>query len=243
MDVFFEANTPYFIPVEFTGINTGSTSQAFTVRIRQLTFVGHSNDDPGELTASPAIWSIENDVINQNYNVVHKEDMTVVRANTETSSITGYRDFNAEIFIYVGHGTPGFVCYDGSDEDSYLEAESLPDMSNCELAIWGCCWSNTSEGEDNWISFDTGDSLADISLERGAQVVIAWDIQVYNLYLMNYLNVLFEQLAQGQTVAMASSIALQRLQDRIGEYDFEADRVNAFIEATKLYGNGNQILF
>ncbi|MBQ9098596.1 MAG: RICIN domain-containing protein [Clostridia bacterium] len=194
VDVFFEANTPYFIPVEFTGINTGGTSQAFTIRIRQLTFVGHSApyDTENGIDMAIDIDRVRTYCNQMNILFNHKTNMTVAQAKASLS------DFNADIFVYSGHGASGYACYEKSVFGMF-DADDLPDMSNCELAVWDCCKSALP----SW-----GDSVASKSVENGARAAVGWSDEIRAGYSEDFMDVFFRWLSWGSSVRDAARYAI-----------------------------------
>lgn len=232
MDVFLKAGTTYQVAVS----SSNDVSESFSIRIRQMSFVGHSCNEGNLNTADFVIDAAEVGLGWMNYNIEHRTDMTTDAAETSTSSLTGYRDFNAEVFIYAGHGTPGYARYDGGLLFGRFDADDLPDMSNCELVIWACCESDLPNSEH---------SLAQASIARGAKTVIAWDIEVNGSQLEIYLRQLFINLYNGNNVLTASNNALAVLTSKINENieGLKESEVSAFIAATEIRGSQSNILY
>lgn len=235
-DVFCQAGTTYYITVYSKNPVDGSTTN-FSIRVRQLTAVGHACDDGIQSIARGAITSAKNTLASAGVYAVTKDYMTAARVKSENEGemnpITGYRDFNSEIFMYVGHGDPGYARYDGTKKSEYVAAGDLPDdMSNCELALWGCCYSADAPL--------FGDSMAEKSCENGAKTAIGWTIAIDKNHISLYISQFFNSLVQGTTILSASNIALSALESNA---NLNALEVAQFISSIEYYGNTNNIIF
>lgn len=215
-DVFFAANKNYYLYVfdEYNNLDS-----KYTLRVRQLTATYHSHTFPNDINL---ILDSSN---NMNLYIDTKHNMTVSRAKNETNALTGRRDFDSEIFVYSGHGSAGYACYDGLSLLSWFGASELPDMSNCELAIWDCCESNKK-----YIIR----SLVSESLNKGAKTVIGWTESIPAASAEKYMDRLFEQLTLGLSVKEASN-------NSIAQNSFAA--TNAIVSSISIQGNVNNIIY
>jgi len=215
-DVFLEANRNYYIHIFDLYNNLDSK---YTLRVRQLTATYHSHTFPNDINL------IMDSSINMNLHIDVKHNMTVSRAKTETNPLTGNRDFNSEIFVYSGHGSAGYACYDGSTLLNWFGASELPSMANCELAIWDCCRSNKKF---------LVRSLVSESLNQGAKTVIGWSDDIYASASEAYMNRLFEQLALGLSVKEASD-------NSIAQNSFAS--TDSIVSSISIQGDINNIIY
>ena len=220
LDVFLKADTTYYLFIFDTNYNFNSN---YSIRVRQFVATYHSHDFPNDINRI----SDSSDQMNLLY--THKENMTVARAKKECNEITGLRDFNSEIFVYSGHGSHGYACYDGGNNFSkWFGASELPSMNNCELAIWDCCLSAAAN-----VVIETT-SLVDKSIAKGAKTVIGWSESIGSSSAENYMDKFFEQLALGKTVKQASDNSI--LQNHFAS-------TNVIVSSIKIAGNNDNIIF
>ena len=212
LDVFLKADTTYYLNIFDTDYSLNSD---YSIRVRQFVATYHSHDFPND------IIRILDSSKDMNLNYIHKEDMTVARAKKECNELTGLRDFNSEIFVYSGHGTAGYACYEGSN----FGASKLPSMNNCELAIWDCCQSNKK--------FIIR-SLVSESIAQGAKTVIGWSENIGSSSAENYMDKLFEQLALGLTVKQASDNSI--IQNHFAS-------TNEIVSSIAIAGNNDNIIY
>ena len=229
-DVFCEAGVTYYVTVYSKNPVDGSATN-FSIRARQLTAVAHSCNDEDGNTADFVIWAFDSLIEDMNYRFLHREDMTVSQAEETCVSLTGYRDFNAEIFVYAGHGLYGNARYDGTNIWNSFDANSLPDMSNCDLAIWACC---------NSASPTSGDSMGSVSYENGAKVVFSWKGKIKNSHLECFLFHLFDSLNGGATISAAKNYALSKLMENS---TYIPSEVEDFVNDIEVYGDEQFIVF
>lgn len=206
-----EIKCVYYIPVVHVASAKNNAEESFSVRIRQLSFVGHSDDDErgtinvsDDLIMSQDIENIEDSIRAMNMYYTHKEEITATQALTSTDPLTNYRDFNADIYVYAGHGSEGNINYEISYiagvEDDLYPSSSLPnDMQNCQLIVWNCCYSAVGS-EDHA-------SLGNVSLANGAKTVIAFSDLIASPCATVFIDILFEELAKGYTVRAAVDTA------------------------------------
>lgn len=190
--------TYYFV------IQSSANTDTLQMRLRQFTATYHSNNR-GDLTAEQGILAILDSSAEAGWYVTNKPGMTVSRAKQETNALTGYRDFDSEIFVYSGHGNPGFLYYEqkGSlSTDPYFWADYLPDMSHCELVVWAACRSAQE-------STGLGMSMVSQSIAMGAKTAIGWSDSIGDFSTNTYLDNLFTALAFGNTVYLASQRAIE----------------------------------
>lgn len=238
-DVFLQANTLYYIPIRFSGAAGGSDG-TFTIRIRQLVFVGHSNDDLNSTAMSKDINDVQDSVeAVMNFHYKHRPEMSGLDAESSTAPITGYRDFNAEIFFYCGHGSAGGVAYDRYDPYDEFYAPELPIMNNCELVVWDSCKSS---------AIDTnGYSMTGQSLANGAKAAIGFNVSICSGFGNLYTNFLFEEIAKGKSIYSASQSALSKVQTAFVHSTTCSCQLfyttQDFINATCVLGNVNHIIF
>lgn len=234
-DVFCEAGVTYYVTVYSKNPVDGSATN-FSIRARQLTAVGHDGGYNDEIYSA---WTVNKfnqlmeemgfDVI---FDPVSENHISAEEAINSTSEHTGYDHFNSEIFLYAGHGDKGFAKYGSENEDEYLSSQQLPDMSNCELAIWGCCLSAKAPL--------FGDSMAEKSYEMGAETVLSWKVNINQALLYVYVTVLLNQLKMGATVSAASSAALEQVSRNT---NVEAKEVTNFIEKFVSFGNMSNVIY
>ncbi len=248
-DVFCQAGVTYYITVYSKNPVNGSTTN-FSIRARQLSFVGHSNDDEKDLDdptddvkMSMDIDDIMDSLGTMNFHLEHRREITAASAKAAIDPITGYSDFNAEIFVYSGHGTGGIAAYEKKQKQE-LFPHQLPDMSNCELAIWDCCLSGAS-GYDYEGAFLY--SLMEVSGAKGAKASIGWSTMTCTGFTREYMNYLFEELATGKSIGNANEAAKARVQisyvhstDCMCQLTYTTAQ---FLSATELYGDMNYVIF
>ena len=237
-DVFLEAGEIYYISIRYIR-NPASNPITIRTRVRQWVFVGHSYDKPGERVMAQDIdnvWdSVERDM---GIKYDHWDYMSADAAYSSTDILSGYRDYNVEIFVYSGHGTEDGLVYNGVNS---IYARDLPDMSNCELVIWDCCMSNNTNSR--------GESLANQAILKGARTVIAWNGEVCSTFTSKYVNFLFEEIAAGKSIGNASSSALVRAKTA---YEHSTSNCNCsvpnvtseqFASSLVIYGDLNHVIF
>lgn len=194
-DVLLEAGVVYYIPIRFASAAGGSYG-AFSLRVRQLTFTGHSAYHES-YDIDQGVSSLRALVEGINFHFTQRSNASAEMAQSATNSLTGLRDFNSEIFLYFGHGSPGYACYDGTE---WFDARDLPDMSNCELAIWGACKSDVQ-----------GPNLAALhseTLDRDAKTIITWGDNINVYHIQSYVQKLLVGITSGKSVYAASQYAL-----------------------------------
>lgn len=224
-DVFCEAGVTYYVTVYSKNPVDGSAT-TFSIRARQLTAVVHSRDYPAEeIYGNLYASSLRKYFDLSNFQANIKMDMTVDRAGNETHNLTGLRDFNSEIFVYIGHGASGYAKYEGSSIFSYFDADDLPDMSNCDLAVWVSCLS----AAPTW-----GDSMYSKSLEEGARAAIGWTDSIQVIIAGTYVDDLFKWLALGASIREASHYAI--CENNIHD-------TNAVVSSMRISGDLDFIIF
>lgn len=255
LDVFvystsLESVDVYYVPVVYTG-DGGEENVAFQVRVRQLSFVGHSNDDSSDNTEilyfHEHIDVAEDSLEEMNYKVTHRQEIKKSQAVFKTDPLTGYKDFNADIFAYTGHGTEGAALYDefelesSSSGSTILLSTQLPqDMSNCQLAVWLCCKS----ASDTTIS-----SMARASVENGAKTAIGFSSGIYNDCTEMFFDRFCYYLTQGVTVQRATINArtdLLNWAERIAaDYPLEnvPEKAGEMVESMRIFGDANNVIF
>ena len=246
----------YYIPVVYTGTNS-NTNISFQIRVRQLSFVGHSDDDcggpNGNLYMSGDMDAIQDSLLDMNFHFTHNREITATQALSSTDLLTGYSDFNVEIFAYAGHGSPGQLIYEiaygtnGSDDVLDLfNSSSLPDdMSNCELVVWNCCYSALDEPDND----PDGDgvvrnSMTRESIKRDARTVIGFSAAISNSCARYFIDSLFEELSKGYTVQRATINAKASL---LNWADYQAagttEKALILVEHMQIWGDPDNIIF
>ena len=239
-DVFLEAGEIYYIAIRYIR-NPEIETININTRVRQWVFVGHSNDDLNSEAMSKDICDVKDSVdANMNFYYKHREEISGITAKKSLEmEITNYRDFNVEIFFYCGHGGAGGIAYDRYTSLDEFYADELQDMSNCELAIWDCCKSNAVDS--------LGYSMAQQSIAKGAKTAIGFDINICSGFGNAYTNYLFEELAKGKTVGVASQIALSKVSSTFTHASNcgcgLSYTTQDFINATKVLGDINNVIF
>lgn len=193
-DVCFERGHIYYIEIE----SLGEAYSPFSIRLRQFAATYHSNNQ-SDLTSDEGIEALTAYSNWMNWYVTKKAGMTSARAKSEIIPYMGERDFNSEIFIYSGHGNPGILGYEGSSP--FFTSLDLPDMSQCELAIFAACHSATATAALK--------SIVQQSIDNGAKSVIGWKTEIddedSNTFLYKFLHALY----YGDTVTEAKNHATQ----------------------------------
>lgn len=193
-DVCFERGHIYYIEIE----SLGEAYSPFSIRLRQFAATYHSNNQ-SDLTSDEGIEALTAYSNWMNWYVTKKAGMTSARAKSEIIPYIGERDFNSEIFIYSGHGNPGILGYEGSSP--FFTSLDLPDMSQCELAIFAACHSATATAALK--------SIVQQSIDNGAKSVIGWKTEIddedSNTFLYKFLHALY----YGDTVTEAKNHATQ----------------------------------
>lgn len=218
-DVCFERGHIYYIEIE----SLGEAYSPFSIRLRQFAATYHSNNQ-SDLTSDEGIEALTAYSNWMNWYVTKKAGMTSARAKSEIIPYIGERDFNSEIFIYSGHGNPGILGYEGSSP--FFTSLDLPDMSQCELAIFAACHSATATAALK--------SIVQQSIDNGAKSVIGWKASIYdsdsNIFLYKFLHALY----YGDTVTEAKNHATQSSQFNYTE---------AIVAAIVLAGDASNRLF
>ena len=237
-DVFLEAGEIYYIAIRYIRNPEIGTINIKT-RVRQWVFKGHSYDAPGKNTMAQEIDNVYDSVeLDMGIKFYHRDHLTANLAYSSTDVISGYRDYNVEIFIYSGHGSENGLTYNGVNS---IYARDLPDMSNCELVIWNCCMSDNTNA--------SGESLANQAILKGARTVIAWNGTICSTFTRRYVDLLFEEIETGKTIGDASAAALIRVQN-----DYEHSTSNCqceysdytsanFASCLRIYGDLNHVIF
>lgn len=193
-DVCFERGHIYYIEIE----SLGEAYSPFSIRLRQFAATYHSNNQ-SDLTSDEGIEALTAYSNWMNWYVTKKAGTTSARAKSEIIPYMGERDFNSEIFIYSGHGNPGILGYEGSSP--FFTSLDLPDMSQCELAIFAACHSATATAALK--------SIVQQSIDNGAKSVIGWKTEIddedSNTFLYKFLHALY----YGDTVTEAKNHATQ----------------------------------
>ena len=218
-DVCFERGHIYYIEIE----SLGEAYSPFSIRLRQFAATYHSNNQ-SDLTSDEGIEALTAYSNWMNWYVTKKAGMTSARAKSEIIPYIGERDFNSEIFIYSGHGNPAILGYEGSSP--FFTSLDLPDMSQCELAIFAACHSATATAALK--------SIVQQSIDNGAKSVIGWKASIYdsdsNIFLYKFLHALY----YGDTVTEAKNHATQSSQFNYTE---------AIVAAIVLAGDASNRLF
>ena len=254
-DVFLEAGEIYYIAIRYIR-NPAAGAINIRTRVRQWVFVGHSYNGlkaNGQLETvmDDDIKAIEDSVQdNMNFAFDHMEQITSSAAKQGINSITNYHYFNSEIFVYSGHGIPAAASYNGYAETSSsankVVSYDLPDMSNCELVIWDCCYSAVDyHGHDEFGDY-TVESLAAASIARGARTVIAWNSSMCSWFTENFMNFLFEEIEKGLSINNAYLNALSRVSllthsSTCGCGD--SSETSVFVQEARIYGDLNHIIY
>lgn len=219
IDVFLAPKHTYYCTIT----NNSNGTYTFPVRVRQFMATYHSNNQ-NDLTANEGIANLLGYSNRMNWYVDNKPNMTVDRAKQETNPITGERDFNSEIFIYSGHGYTGGLSYEGGL--SAFLAKDLPNMSNCELAIFGSC--------DSAASTLLQKSMVQQSLKNGAKSAIGWSKSIGNPESNSYLYRFLDALRSGYTIWDASQFATE---------DPQFTETNTIISSLVVDGDTTRCLF
>lgn len=233
-NVLFQAGVTYCIPVCSNNAVSGGTT-GFSVRVRQLTAVGHSSKqeiDGNANVAAEIVLHVQQPLKNAGFYAMRFDNISASDARVGTVPITGFDHFNSEIFLYAGHGIPGYAMYNGTNKNTYLSAQQLPDMSNCELAIWANCKSAKAPL--------FGDSMAEKSYNNGAKTSIGWSIDIKQIHMRPYVINFIDNLLQGMTIEAASNAALSTL---VNTPNLEADIVADFVKEIEYYGSKNNVIF
>jgi len=228
-DVLLEVGVVYYIPIRFASAAGGSYG-AFSLRVRQLTFTGHSsNIGDSANRRSAAISGISYRLGDANFHFTHRENVNWFEALAATNAVTEYSDFNSEIFVCNAHGNAGYAVYEEYVPfGNRLEAEKLPSMTNCELVIWATCQS-ASAGS-------TGQSMFSKSLQNGAGAVIAWSGDIELLHANEYIRMTILGILDGKNIQQASQYALDN-----GTY-LNVARAYAISNAIVLGGNTSHVI-
>lgn len=232
-DVFFETGHIYYIEIE----SLGEIYSPFSIRLRQFTATFHSNNQ-SDLKANEGILELFPPSADMNWYVTHRSGITADQARQATNDKTGYSDFNSEVFIYSGHGNSDFLGYEGNPDKLYYSWE-LPDMSQCELAIFASCFSSLNNPS-------LGYSMANQSIRNGAKTVIGWNAKIgdasCNKYLKNFILI----LSYGYSVEEASKKAIStskftQANAIVSSLDIMGDKTNRIFPLTTVipYYNSN----
>ena len=228
-DVLLEAGVVYYIPIRFASA-AGGAYGTFSLRVRQLTFTGHtSNIDDSANRRSKSISGISYRLGEANVHFTHRENANLYEALVATNAVTGYSEFNSEIFVCNAHGNAGYAVYEEYfPVGNLLYAEYLPSMTNCELVIWAtCCSASTGS---------TGYSMFSKSLENGAGAAIAWTGSIPVLHACEYIRMIFLGITDGKSIQKASKDALDN-----GSYA-NVDSTYAISTTIVLGGNTSHVI-
>ena len=220
-DVIVEPNKPCYIFVK------SLNNEAFTYQIKAEPYVVvyHSYDQ-----FEAIYWDVIPPSQDMGWRYENYTYMTVERAERETNEL-GDRHFNSYVFIYYGHGGPGYALYQNynniDEEANVLWADELPDMSKCQLAIWSACNSAA------WDQY--GDSMLTKSLENGAKCVIGWHGSPIFEDSEKFLNSLMQKIANGSSILWAINAAIDTTQNTY-------EKVETIIDSLAVGGDMQQVL-
>ena len=200
-DTMLEAHTYYYFCVQSTGIGEGTYSFmlnpfAISVHLGSLNVGENSNLQHAISQGFNSSWY---HIENMNWNLSTKELISASNALTATHSASGISDFRSDVFVYNGHGLPGYACYIGANNATYLAATQIPDMDGCELAIWASCYS---------AAISNGTSMVHASKTQGAKVAMGWSKAINTADLKTFLNGFWDQISSGKSINEAMVIAL-----------------------------------
>ena len=204
-DTMLEAHTCYYFYLQSTSEN----STWYNLLINQFSISVHlgslyvGDESHFQDVISTGFNSSWYHIQNMNWNLDTKELISAANASIAIHSATGASDFQSDVFVYNGHGGPGYACYEGSDMSSYLSAPQIPSMIGCELAIWASCQS---------AALSNGTSMAHASFAKGAKTVLGWSKSINAGDTQVFFNTFWDQISRGKSIdqAIATALALPK---------------------------------
>ncbi len=220
LDVMLEPGVPYYCYI----YNLDSRAVNYQLKIMPFVASYHSytEDNLSDSYHKPIVHAI-NAMKNIGWLNNDREDQTTGEAHTDTN-VLGQRDFNSDLFMYTSHGAPGYITYD----ELPFHSSDLPDMSNCELAVWLNCESALA---DPALELN---SMAQQSILNGACAAIGWATTIDSDEANTFAQYYFWNLSQGETVYVAA----QHTITQITNYP----KVDDIISAIQFFGNQNLVL-
>lgn len=112
------------------------------------------------------------------------------------------------MIFFAGHGGSGggsliFMNNSGGYDWFYDYSTEFSSMSNTKVAVWAACYSGLDpDGPTGYRK-----SIAQKSIDQGAQSAIGWDQAIGNTAARKWTNKFFTELADSKTVSQAASAA------------------------------------
>lgn len=152
-----------------------------------------------------------------------------------------FYQIGSEVYGYFGHGNAGYVAYietdpDGTKHGYIMDQTNIQDMGNTKLAYWSGCLTAAASSSSH--------SMAQLSIDKGAQCAIGWNQSIYNTSAKKFNDAFFTNINAGYTVAKAAELAkgtISNQNDTVRDYQVLGDK-NTLLMSAAIHPRNDFIL-
>lgn len=197
-----EGNTTIITVRHCFSAGTGS----YTIQVRdQRAQIYTFNYGSGNIDTTPDSVTPSEKLLSMGYAVGVHENKP--KSHVDQTIATTFKRFNSEVIFFAGHGGSGggslvFMNSSGGYDWFYDNSAEFSSMSNTKVAVWAACYSGLDPDGTG-----TRKSIAQKSIDQGAQSAIGWDQAIGNTAARKWTNKFFTELANAKTVSQAASSA------------------------------------